>query len=482
MIAGSRPAVAVVVVAVGVATLGCPMRARAASPPAPDVRAAFEALRSAIDSGDSVRIAAVVRERYAPRALAAPGAFERATTRWLEQYVIHGPSTVDSVIHSDGRMVRAWLRGDLTRAWTEMLVFADSAAPERIVRVSVGRGLLPPYLEARRLRLPVSSFAPELRRYLDGLARHDRFSGVVLVTGRGRDPFVAAYGYADEHRRVPVTRTTPFNLASVGKLFTSIAVATLVRDGRLSLDDTVSRYLPALPVGDRMTIGHLLRHMSGLGELGAAFDTVDFRTAAEYLPRFTDTSLVFPPGTRTEYSNRGYVVAGAVVERIAGEPFADYVRRAVMDRLGLRHAGFLDPADGSSGRAIGFTYYPTIRGGFVHGPRRPNTALVRRGSPAGGSYASADEMLRLAEALRTRALGGAIFSLETATEYGLMISPDRLWFGHAGAHPGVSAQVWTSPELGMSTVVLSNYDVVAGHVASTIMELAQSTRPGAGAR
>jgi CubicO group peptidase (beta-lactamase class C family) len=297
---------------------------------------------------------------------------------------------------------------------------------------------------------------------------------VVLVSGEGRTPFEATYGYADEARRVRTTPETPFNLASVGKLFTSIAVATLVRDKRLSLADTVSRHVPELPVASRMTVGELLRHTSGLGELGAAFDTVDFRTALEYLPHFRDTSLSFPPGTRTQYSNRGYVVAGAVVERVSRDPFPDYVRKAVTDPLGMKRTGFIDPADASSGRAVGFTYYPSVRGGFAPGPRRPNTSLVRRGSPAGGSYASAEDLLKLAEALRTRALGGTepIFTMETADTYGLMISGDRLWFGHGGGHPGVSAYVGTSPTLGMSFVVLSNYDAVAHQVAATIMELA----------
>jgi CubicO group peptidase (beta-lactamase class C family) len=385
--------------------------------------------------------------------------------------------SVDSVTQSDPHLTRAWLRGTLTKAWSEVLVFVDSGTPAKIDRVSVGRGLLPPYRAIRQQQPTQSEIVSEVRRFLSELARNDRFSGVVILSRNGVELFSESYGFADEARRVRITKATPFNLASAGKLFTSTAIAKLVRDGRLRLTDTVSALIPELPVGRRITLGQLLQHSSGLGELGESFDTLAFVTAAEYLPYLADTALAFPPGTDTRYSNRGYVVAGIVAERAAREPFAEYVRRTITGPLGMSRTGFIDPADESSGRAVGLTYYPSIRGGFVPGIRRANTSLVRRGSPAGGSYASAADMQKLAEALRTNVLGdgrSVIYSVESATRFGLMVSPDRMWFGHGGGHPGVSAHVWSAPNLGFSLVVLSNYDAVANHVAAYLMELATS--------
>lgn len=437
--------------------------------PATVVAQRLQRLLTAYNANDSVALVRVITENYSP-ALRGQNPPEVTALRWLETYPSYGPLAVDSVTVSTPLTLRLWARGTVTRAWMEFLVASDTVAPHFLTRVTTGRGLKPPF---QRAVARVGSEVAAIAEYVDQLAAHGNFSGVVLIAKDGVTVLERRHGFANVAARTPHTLDTRFSLASAGKLFTATAVAMLVQQRRLQLSDTIGRYLSELPpqVANRVTVGQLLTHTSGLGELGPRFDTLSFTRARDYIPFFRDTTLAFAPGTSWEYSNRGYVVLGAIVEAVTGLSFEKFLSQSILRPLGMRRTTFLSPTQLEPGDAIGYTRYPTIRGGFVSGPRRPNTPIMERGSPAGGIYSSAADLLRFAEALRTNRLGGAapsdsIFSMTTAEEYGLMVSPDKLAFGHGGGHPGVSANVQVFPLTGYSVVLLSNYDVVTNHIAA----------------
>lgn len=152
-------------------------------------------------------------------------------------------------------------------------------------------------------------------------AASEGFEGVVLVADRGEVTLQRALGHADAEREVPLTPDTRFAIASITKLFTAIAVLQLVDEGRLELDDTLSELLPelAVPGGGRITVHHLLLHISGLPDESDAIysrrvDPADY--ARETLER--------PSGTFGEfdYANVDYVLLGLIVSRVDGEPWA----------------------------------------------------------------------------------------------------------------------------------------------------------------
>ena len=332
-------------------------------------------------------------------------------------------------------------------------------------------------------RGPVGSPSSGERAALDSLedfvrrrAAADSFSGVVLVARAGRVLLERSYGLADRNAGSAVSPRTRFNIASVTKAFTGVAVLQLAQAGRLSLDDTVGRYLPGLPpsVSGRVTVRHLLTHTSGMGSYWKAeyldANRARFRTVEDFLALTRRDSLAFPPGSRWSYSNAGYMTLGAVIERVTGESYFDYVRRHVFERADMADAGFFALDEVVPRLAVGYTtsnsYNPGAKG------RTPNTFLTTvKGSPAGGAYVTARDLLafatalqggRLLDAAHTRAMLAPTVPYGSGKKYGYGLAEEivggrRLLF-HDGGAGGISAELDMLPELGYVVVTLSNYD------------------------
>ena len=160
----------------------------------------------------------------------------------------------------------------------------------------------------------------------------------VAVVRGGRIVFAHAYGKASE--TIPVARATlPYQIASISKQFTGAAVLLLADEGKLSLDDVVSKYVPGITGGDRITIRQLLSHTSGLQD----YWPQDYSFKAMATPitpqgivdRWAKKPLDFAPGTQWQYSNTGYVVAGMIVEKVAGEPLLAFLQHRIFKPLGM---------------------------------------------------------------------------------------------------------------------------------------------------
>src|SRR5690348_1090739 len=149
-------------------------------------------------------------------------------------------------------------------------------------------------------------------------------SGVALVARHGRPVYAHAYGLANRATHTHNRLDTQFNLASVGKMFTGVAVAQLVERGRLRFSDPVGRYVRGLAsrIARTVTVGELLDHTSGLGDYfgdpGYDARRPGLRTLRAYVPLVAREQLAFKPGTRFSYSNSGFILAGLVVERVSG--------------------------------------------------------------------------------------------------------------------------------------------------------------------
>lgn len=289
-----------------------------------------------------------------------------------------------------------------------------------------------------------------LERHLDELVKADEFSGVMLLAKDGKPLFRKAYGLADRGHRVPNKPETKFNLASIGKVFTRTAIDQLAEEGKLSLDDTIAKHLPDYPdpdVAAKVTIRQLIEHRSGLGDIftseywQASRDR--FRTPRDLFPVFTGKPLQFEPGKGQRYSNAGFVVLGAIIEAASGMSYYDYVRERIYKPAGMTATDSWDLDDPVPDRAVGYTrrspHGPASDGG------RRNTLYITafRGSPAGGGFSTADDMLRFDAALRQ----------------GLLFKNGRkvAGIGAAGGSPGTSALLEQIDER-YTLIVLSNYD------------------------
>jgi len=241
---------------------------------------------------------------------------------------------------------------------------------------------------------------------LDSLAKVGQFSGVAVVAKDGVPVFQRAYGMANRERSIPNNLETAFNVGSINKAFTQIAILQLNAAGKLNLDSTLAAYWPDYPnkaVAQKITIRQLLRHTSGIG--GNIFDAPaggtrnDVRSLKDYLALFVNEQPQFEPGTSNAYSNAGYVVLGLLIERLSGQDYYSYVREHILEPAGMTRTGsfFVDSLPPNT--AIGYT---TGRENAPPGtPLHPNTQeLPGRGSSAGGGYSTAQDLLKFLKALR----------------------------------------------------------------------------------
>ncbi|HEX3108957.1 MAG TPA: serine hydrolase [Thermoanaerobaculia bacterium] len=303
---------------------------------------------------------------------------------------------------------------------------------------------------------------------VDKAAAEDRFSGVVMLAKGGQPVMTKAWGYADPAKTIPNKPDTKFNLGSINKFFTKVAIGQLAAAGKLSLSDTIRKHLPDYPspAADKITIEQLVEHRSGLGDIfGPKFMSTHakLRTLADYEQLFATEPLLFEPGTQQKYSNAGYVVLGLIVEKVSGQSYYDYVRDHITKPLGMNDTASYAIDENVPNRAIGLTK----RG--PEGPlpeRHANTnTLPARGSSAGGGYSTAADLLRFANAL----LGDKLLPERwTNWVFGGFDAKARN-LGIAGGSPGVNALVEIEPPY--TLIVLSNFDPPSAE------QIGQAVRP-----
>ena len=306
-------------------------------------------------------------------------------------------------------------------------------------------------LSARRSVAQAPVAAPELARRLgalvDSLAQARQFSGVVLLAQGDRVVFQRAYGLADRATGRANTVDTKFNLGSINKLFTMVAVRQLELAGKLALDSTIAAYWPDYPnpdVARQVTIRELLSHRAGLGGdiFGDPVTRRGFRRLRDYLPQFAGAPLQFTPGSDTRYCNVCYVVLGLLVERVSGEDYYDYVRTHIYALAGMTATAHFSTDSLPPNTAIGYTNgrNDTLDAATAW----PNTdSLPRRGSSAGGGYSTAGDLLRYVVAAHAGRIPGG---------------PENARFGFAGGTDGVNSMVEAGMPGDYTIVVLTNLD------------------------
>lgn len=180
--------------------------------------------------------------------------------------------------------------------------------------------------------------ATNLAKFMQAQVDINNFSGTVIVTKNGTVLLKKAYGLADYEWNIKNTVDTKFQLASVTKQFTATAILQLVEQGKLSLDDKLSKFFPDYPKADSVTIHMLLSHSSGLGmgfkEL--ATSTISADSAYNEIKKMP---YEFSPGTKSEYSNIGYYLLGKIIEKVSGEKYAVYLKKNIFEKVGMKNTG-----------------------------------------------------------------------------------------------------------------------------------------------
>jgi CubicO group peptidase (beta-lactamase class C family) len=288
--------------------------------------------------------------------------------------------------------------------------------------------------------------ASGLAQAVDSMAAERQFSGVVLIARDGTPIVEKSYGLADREAGRPNNIETAFNIGSINKLFTSIAIRQLTAAAKLDVDASLGTYWPDYPnpAARRVTIRQLLEHRSGIG--GNIFAAPpgktrrDLRALADFLPLFAAEPLRFEPGSRQEYSNAGYIVLGLLIERLSGESYYDYVRRHIYEPAGMTRTGHWAVDSLPENTAVGYT---NAAEGRSEAQRVRNTDLLPgRGSSAGGGYSTAHDLLRLLHAVRAGKLP--------------QVLPRGAGIG--GGAPGLNVALESDLPGGYDIIVLANAD------------------------
>jgi CubicO group peptidase (beta-lactamase class C family) len=295
--------------------------------------------------------------------------------------------------------------------------------------------------------------------YLNEIAGAGWFQGAVLVAHDGQVILSRGYGMADAAHNTPNTPQTRFRLASVSKQFTAMAIMILQAQGKLDIHRSVCAYVPDCPEHwQPITVRNLLTHTSGLPNY-TDFDTYEATqmlpaTPEELVARFRDMPLLFAPGTQYMYENSDFVLLGTIVERVSGQHYADFLRSAIFEPLGMRNSG-VDQNTG--GIAVGAQGY--LSSGEV-APFLDATTLFS----AGGLYSTVEDMYRWDQALYTTTLLPQPLLDEMWTpymnEYGYGWQISNLGGHREISHPGLIDGFATSiarfPDDRVTVIVLSN--------------------------
>jgi D-alanyl-D-alanine carboxypeptidase len=370
----------------------------------------------------------------------------------------------EAIIDSTPDAITLRGRSELTEAWYRFTIEVDSQPPHN-VSFGFENDEAPSGWHGRR-ETPAS--------YLRRLADADFFSGTVMVASDDGVIHSGAYGDVKD-------LATQINLGSANKMFTAVAIMTLVDQGKVQLDGSIGRYIPDYPnaeAREEVTIHHLLTHTSGIGDF---FNDEYFvrkkaiRSVAELLPLFAKDSLQFRPGEKWQYSNGGYAVLGRVIELVSGMPYEEYVQLHVFAPAGMRRTS----GDPREPYARGHTFMRQD-GSIALSPDVNDFALPATGSPAGGWYSTVEDLVAFARAFREGRLVSAeslkrmltpYVATDRGTKYGygfeITTRNGETVFGHNGHHLGISAQLDVYAKSGRIVAVLSNYDPPTAPVVAT---------------
>ena len=315
-------------------------------------------------------------------------------------------------------------------------------------------------------------------------AKNDKFSGAVLVARNGKVLLQKAWGRANREAGTANTPDTQFRLGSMNKMFTAIATLQLVEAGKLALNEPIGKYLPDYPnkdVASKVTVRHLLTHTGGTGDIfGPEFtkNRLTLREHGDYVKLYGARGLTHEPGAEQRYSNYGFVLLGALIEKVSGMPYYDYVRTKVFQPAGMTSTDSLPETEKVMNRAIGY-----MKSGSSWAPN--TDTLPWRGTAAGGGYSTVGDLFRFAQALESgKLISKAMLAEATKAQtegygygFGIDGEGELRSYGHNGGAPGMNGDLRIFPQLGTVIVSLSNLDPPAASRLADYYALRMPVKP-----
>lgn len=323
------------------------------------------------------------------------------------------------------------------------------------------------------MTIPTSTLQ-QIDELLSSRFKPDAPGASVIVCQDNTPVFRKGYGLANLEHAIPVQPHMVFRLGSITKQFTAVAILKLYEDGKLDLQDDLTKFLPGYPTHDHaVTLEHLLTHTSGIHSYTEMPEWMKILrndlTPAEMVAVFKDQPFDFAPGEKWSYNNSGYFLLGVIIEKVSGMSYAEFIQRTIFTPLGMQNSYYDDPVRLEPGRASG---YSKIEPGKEYGYK--NTAYMSMTQPyAAGSLASSVDDLAIWEAgltsnrlLKPETLHRAFQPYHTRDGkntrygYGWGISEygGHTLIGHGGGINGFITQAYRVPDLGLFVALLTNCD------------------------
>jgi len=378
----------------------------------------------------------------------------------------------------------AIVRSKLSDSWRGFTLIVEPDPPHLIAGLNFSPARLPSDLPPPK-KLSESEMLDELKKLVMKLVDAQVFSGTVLVAKDGKVLFSGAYGLACREYNVANKLDTKFNLGSMNKMFTAVAVSQLAQQGKLSFDDKLGKYLSEdwLPreTLDKITIGQLLTHTSGLGSYFTdkfmKSSRAMYRVVDDYKPVVAEEELRFEPGADWGYSNTGFLLLGAVIEKVSGRSYFDYIRENIYKPAGMVNSDSYEMDRFPPNLAFG--YSKEREGGHVVYVNNLYKHVIK-GGPAGGGFSTVEDLLRFDLALRGHKLLNKEFTENLWTPkpkspdygygFGLSGAEGNRIVGHGGGFPGIASDLDMYLDSGYTVAVMSNYDEGSRAIAQKLRE------------
>ena len=379
-----------------------------------------------------------------------------------------GGFTLKKVVESTPTRLVALVQEKSSDQFGQLTIEVQGAQPHSISTLDLRAIPRPP--EFALPHLSQSELVAATKKNLESQVAVGNFSGAVMIAKDGKTLFAEAYGLADREHKTPNTVGTRFRIGSMNKMFTAVATLQLAQALKLDLKETVGKYLTDYPnqdIASKVTIQQLLTHTGGTGDIfGPDYEAhrLELRTLADYVTLYGNRGPKFEPGSRWEYSNYGFILLGAIIEKVSGQNYYDYVREHVYEPAGMTSTGSEPEEKPVPNRSVGYTKMKSSEWA-------PNTdTLPYRGTSAGGGYSTVEDLERFADAVRNHKLLDALYTEMLTTgkpgtpnnsyAFGFedrMISGTRC-YGHGGGAPGMNGDLKICPGKGYVVAVLANLD------------------------
>lgn len=451
-----------------------------------------EALLDVLATGDQAAYERFVQQSYSPTALAESSAEDQAASL-ARIYADTGGLRLERIVGESAEWVLAEAHDRIAGGRYCLTLDRREESGRDLITDFTVRGIYP---AGPPLSTPTpDELAGTVAALTEAYAARELYSGVVLIAKDDEIVLERADGEASLAFDAPMTLETRLNIASIGKSLTGVAIAQLVEADKLSYDDTVGKVLPDYPdedVRQRATVRQLLSHTSGLGpedyyEKPLWVTRSRLRDVADYMTLVVGTPLGGEPGTY-HYSNSGYVILGAIIERLTGTSYYDYVREHIFETAGMTRGFYPEMDMEEPDVAVPLTnLFNQGAEDYIFRLGRPRSAiyeLAARGGPQGGAYLTASDLLAFVKALRNGTLvsssmleemtspqspaGAGAPGLTGDAREGLGIEVitrnGHTFFGHTGGDLGIASMVYWYPDVGYTTILLSNRDPRAARV------------------